>query len=118
MTHSVKRQVHATYQLRVDGHLDQHWSLWFGDLTLTHEDNGTTSLTGVIADQAELHGLLTKIRDLGVTLISLAVVDPSDSVGMRTESSVRRRLSTSGTPEEKSMLTPATVASPADTKTK
>ena len=76
MTHSVKRQVPATYQLRVDGHLDQHWSPWFGDLTLTHEDNGTTSLTGVIADQAELHGLLTKIRDLGVTLISLAVVDP------------------------------------------
>jgi hypothetical protein len=56
--------------------LDDHWSDWFGDLTLTHEDDGTTSLTGVIADQAELHGLLTKIRDLGVTLISVEVIDP------------------------------------------
>jgi len=75
MTHSVKMQVPATYQLRVDGHLDQHWSPWFGDLTLTQESDGTTSLTGVISDQAELHGLLSKIRDLGVTLISVAVVD-------------------------------------------
>ena len=67
--------------LRVDGHLDQHWSPWFGDLTLTQEDDGTTSLTGVISDQAELHGLLTKIRDLGVTLISVALVDPPSRDG-------------------------------------
>jgi len=79
MTESRKRQVPAGYQLRVAGHLDQHWSPWFGDLTLTHEGDGTTSLTGVISDQAELHGLLTKIRDLGVTLISVEVIDPSDS---------------------------------------
>jgi hypothetical protein len=70
----------AGYRLRVAGHLDHHWSPWFGDLSLTHEDDGTTSLTGVVADQAELHGLLTKIRDLGVTLISVTVVDPADSV--------------------------------------
>ena len=76
MTHTPQRQVPAAYRLRVDGHLDQHWSSWFGDLTLTHEDDGTTSLTGAVADQAELHGLLTKIRDLGVTLISVALVDP------------------------------------------
>jgi hypothetical protein len=63
------------YQLRVDGHLDHHWSFWFGGLTLTHEDDGTTSLTGSITDQAELHGLLSRIRDLGVTLISVEVVD-------------------------------------------
>jgi hypothetical protein len=63
------------YRLRVDGHLGEHWSSWFGDLTLAHEDDGTTCLTGAITDQAELHGLLTKIRDLGVTLISVAVVD-------------------------------------------
>jgi hypothetical protein len=63
------------YQLRVAGRLDQHWSAWFGGLTLTHEDDGTTCLTGAIADQAELHGLLSKVRDLGVTLISVGVVD-------------------------------------------
>jgi hypothetical protein len=77
MTHTAKRQAPSGYRLRVDGHLDEHWSSWFGDLTLTHEDDGTTCLTGAVADQAELHGLLTKIRDLGVTLISVAVVDVS-----------------------------------------
>jgi hypothetical protein len=77
MTHTAKRQVPSGYQLRVDGHLDEHWSSWFGDLTLTHEDDGTTCLTGTVADQADLHGLLTKIRDLGVTLISVKVVNVS-----------------------------------------
>ena len=67
----------AIYQLRVAGRLDQHWSAWFGGLTLTHEDDGSTSLTGAVTDQAELHGLLTKIRDLGVTLISVSIVDPA-----------------------------------------
>ena len=79
MTESTKRQLSAGYQLRIAGHLDQHWSAWFGDLDLAHEDDGTTSLTGAIADQAELHGLLTKIRDLGVTLISLTVLDRPDT---------------------------------------
>jgi hypothetical protein len=77
MTESPKRQAPTDYQLRIAGHLDQHWSAWFGNLDLAHEDDGTTSLTGAIADQAELHGLLSKIRDLGVTLISLTVVDQS-----------------------------------------
>jgi hypothetical protein len=75
MSQPPNRQGPAVYRLRVAGHLDHHWSPWFGDLTLTHEDDGTTSLAGVVSDQAELHGLLTKIRDLGVTLISVAVVD-------------------------------------------
>jgi hypothetical protein len=78
MTQSSRRQAPAGYQLRIAGHLNHHWSAWFGGLTLTHENDGTTSLTGAISDQAELHGLLTKIRDLGVTLISVAVVDPPD----------------------------------------
>ena len=69
------RRVISGYRLRVNGHLDQHWSTWFGDLTLTHEEDGTTCLTGAVADQAQLHGLLTKVRDLGVTLISVEVVD-------------------------------------------
>jgi hypothetical protein len=75
MTHTPKRQAPSGYRLQVEGHLDEHWSSWFGDLTLTHEDDGTTCLTGAVADQAELHGLLTKIRNLGVTLVSVAVVD-------------------------------------------
>jgi hypothetical protein len=74
MTQSPRREVPAGYRIRVAGHLDHHWSPWFGDLILTHEEDGTTSLTGVVSDQAELHGLLTKIRDLGVTLISVAVI--------------------------------------------
>jgi hypothetical protein len=69
------RTEHAVYQLRVSGRLDRHWSAWFDGLTVTHEDDGSTSLTGAVTDQAELHGLLAKIRDLGVTLISVTIVD-------------------------------------------
>jgi hypothetical protein len=61
------------YQLRVQGHLDQHWSTWFG-LDLSNEDDGTTTLSGVVADQSELHGLLAKVRDLGITLISVTPI--------------------------------------------
>jgi hypothetical protein len=77
MTTSPRRQLPVGYRLRVDGHLDDHWSASFGDLTLTQEDDGTTSLSGAVADQAQLHGLLTKIRDLGVTLISVEAIDPA-----------------------------------------
>lgn len=66
----------TSYQLRVDGHLDDHWSAWFGGLTLTHENDGTTSLSGLVPDQAALHGLLMKVRDLGIALISVEVIDP------------------------------------------
>ena len=76
MTQTPKRQAPAGYQLRVAGHLDDHWSPWFGDLTLTHEDDGTTSLSGFVSDQAELHGLLMKVRDLGITVIAVEVIDP------------------------------------------
>jgi GTPase len=63
------------YELRIRGHLDQHWSTWFGGLALTREDDGTTTLRSAVADQAALHGLLAKVRDLGVTLISLTSLD-------------------------------------------
>ena len=76
MTHTEHHP--AVYELRVAGRLDQHWSAWFGGLTLRPEDDGSTSLIGPVTDQAELHGLLAKIRDLGVTLISVTVVDPTD----------------------------------------
>ena len=75
MTKAPQRQAPSSYRVRVDGHLDRHWSSWFGDFTLTREDDGTTCLTGAVADQAQLHGMLTKIRDLGVILISVEVVD-------------------------------------------
>lgn len=66
----------ATYELRVAGHLDDHWSAWLGDLTLTRHDDGTTALTGPIADQAQLHGVLAAVRDMGVTRLSLQACDP------------------------------------------
>ena len=76
MTIVVRRRWPAGYVLRVTGHLDPHWAPWFGDLTLTHDDDGTTTLRGAVADQAELHGILAKIRDLGVTLISVEAIGP------------------------------------------
>lgn len=65
----------GTYELRIDGHLDEHWSAWFDGLVLTHDDDGSTTLRGPVTDQAELHGLLTKVRDLGVTLLSVRTID-------------------------------------------
>ena len=64
------------YEIRVQGVLDASWSRWFDGLRITGEPTGTTVLSGAIADQAALHGLLTKIRDLGLPLVSLGPVDP------------------------------------------
>ena len=58
-------------EIRVKGHLDNRWADWFGGLTLTREDNGDTCLTGPVVDQAALHGLLRKVRDLGLPLVSV-----------------------------------------------
>ena len=59
------------YRIKVKGHLDRRWTEWFGGLTITLEDNGETLLTGPVEDQAALHGLLRKVRDLGLPLISV-----------------------------------------------
>ncbi len=59
------------YQVRVRGHLDRQWAEWFEGLTVTPEDDGNTLLTGPLTDQAAVHGLLKKIRDLGLPLISV-----------------------------------------------
>ena len=64
------------YQIRIKGHLDPHWSEWFGGLTITLEEAGETLLTGSVVDQAALHGLLRKVRDLGMPLISVTRVEP------------------------------------------
>ena len=61
----------SAYEIRVDGRLDEHGAAWFGGLVLTQGDDGTSTLVGPVADQAELHGLLTRVRDLGVTLVSV-----------------------------------------------
>ena len=71
-------QVPGRYELRVEGHLDDHWTTWFDGLTLTRENDGTTRLHALVPDQAALHGLLTQVRDLGATLISVEVVDAPD----------------------------------------
>lgn len=64
------------YQIRLKGHLDRRWTDWFGGMTITLEDNGDTLLAGPVEDQAALHGLLRKVRDLGMPLISATRVEP------------------------------------------
>ena len=70
----------AIYQIRVKGHLDGSWSEWLGGLAIAHHPDGTTALTGPIADQSALYGLLVKIRDLGLPLISVNHIE-STSLG-------------------------------------
>ena len=60
----------AVYQIRIQGHLGPQWTEWFGGLTITLEESGDTLLTGPVVDQAALHGLLKKVSDLGMPLIS------------------------------------------------
>jgi hypothetical protein len=62
------------YQIRIKGHLGRQWMDWFDGMTITLEENGNTLLTGPVIDQAALHGLLKKVRDLGMPLLSLSPV--------------------------------------------
>ncbi len=64
------------YRIRVGGHLDSGWSEWFECLRLTHEPNGETVLSGPIVDEAALHGVLAKVRDLGLPLLAVNRVEP------------------------------------------
>lgn len=74
----------TVYQIRIQGHLARQWAGWLGDVTITLEDNGETLLTCPVVDQAELYGLLRRVRDLGVPLISVIRLAP----GQEAESDV------------------------------
>jgi len=64
------------YEIRVEGHLSSRWEAWFDGLSLTRADDGTTVIQGPIVDQAALHGVLQKLRDIGVPLVSLSQLRP------------------------------------------
>jgi hypothetical protein len=63
------------YEIRIQGYLDDRWGEWFEGMTITREDNGTTLIAGRVVDQSALHGLLKKVRDLGMPLLSVMPVD-------------------------------------------
>ena len=67
------------YQIRIKGHLSRKWIDWFGGLRITLEDNGETLLTGPVVDQAALFGLLRKVRDIGLPLLSVIRVEPEQA---------------------------------------
>lgn len=71
----------ALYQIRIQGHLDDRWADWFEGLSLTRQENGETLFSGVVVDQAALHGLLRKVRDLGMPLLAVIRVDPKAATG-------------------------------------
>jgi len=77
-THASAKDHHEPelYEIRIKGHLDDRWADWFEGLTITLADNGDTLLTGPVVDQAALHGLLRKVRDLGLPLLSVMRVKP------------------------------------------
>lgn len=67
------------YEIRLKGHLDLSWSEWLDNMTIIHQDNGETLLTGPVADQAALHGVLNRMRDIGIPLISVNPVDETQA---------------------------------------
>jgi hypothetical protein len=66
------------YEIRLQGHLEARWAAWFDGLALTSSSDGTTTIHGPVVDQAALHGLLQKVRDLGLPLVSLTRVDSDE----------------------------------------
>ena len=71
------------HEIRVQGHLDKRWSDWMEGLVFTHESDGTTTLTGPLADQSALHGVLTRIRDLALPILSVRRLGPDPERAIR-----------------------------------
>jgi hypothetical protein len=67
------------YEIRLRGHLETRWAAWFDGMTLRHEEDGSTVLRGPVADQAALHGLLQKVRDIGLPLVSVTAIESDDA---------------------------------------
>ena len=87
-------QGRSCYEIRLQGRLDRRWSTWFDGFTLSTDEDGTTTLRGPIADQAALHGVLARVRDIGVPLISLLRVEISDPDSSTPSSTPAREPST------------------------
>ena len=69
------------YEIKIKGYLDSHWSEWFDGLAMTYDGQGHTILSGPVADQAALHGLLNKIRDMNLVLISVNWIESMPEAG-------------------------------------
>jgi hypothetical protein len=77
------------YEIRLKGHLEARWVKWFDGLTITLDENGNTLLSGPVVDQAALHGLLKKVRDLGLPLLSVCPLEHKSSTTLPTEGGLR-----------------------------
>ena len=92
-TDDEKHNLHPYYEIRLKGHLGDQWAEWFEGLTITLEDNGDTLLSGLVTDQAALHRLLKKVRDLGMPLLSVNLSNPAPNyVWDRPGGSVRSQI--------------------------
>jgi hypothetical protein len=69
----------SSYEIRIEGHLSRSWSSWFEGLTICQEESGETVLSGKLADQAALHGVLMRIRDLGLPLVAVNRIQGADA---------------------------------------
>jgi hypothetical protein len=75
----------TTYRIRIRGQLDSQWSAWFDGVEVAEASGGETTLTGLLPDQSALHGVLTRIRDLGLELVSVEALEPDNATQTKTE---------------------------------